>query len=85
MSEEGESGSSNFEDLEYRIFTGEAALIRSRDSSPETQESAASEMEEYQEKIKALKQTRTAVKTKLTTTKKALLNTLRDKDALEAE
>jgi len=83
MSEEEGSGSSNFGDLDYRVLTEGATLIHSRQSSPETQE-AAREMEEYQERVKSLKQTRKAVKTKLTTVKKALLNTLRNKDALES-
>ena len=86
MSEEGGSGSSNFGDLDYRVLTEGAMLTNSRESSPVTQEAreAAREMEEYQEKVKSLKQTRKAAKTKLTTVKKALLNTLRNKNTLES-
>ena len=86
MSEEGGSGSSNFGDLDYRVLTEGAALIYSRESSPQTQEvrEAACEMGDYEETVKSLKQSRKAAKTKLTTVKKALLNTLRNKDALES-
>ena len=45
MSEGEGSGSSNFEDLDYRFLPEGAALIHSRESSPETQETAAREME----------------------------------------
>ena len=86
MREEGGSGSSNFGELDYRVLTEGAALIYSREPSPQTQEvrEAAREMEDYQERVKSLKQTRKAAKTKLTTVKKALLNTLWNKDALES-